>query len=435
MLLDNNQIRPARSEGKKVLTDYKKFESRLTTPIISPILEYILTRFEKLEYIVLFVTNQEPPNQNDTLYFGEIIELILEKRENIKNIKLIQIPHNPALYDEMFNYYEKKINYRTNEWEKVFISPTGGTPACNFALLFNTVKFFQEKCEILYTSEKTKKVIPLHIVTPLLNEFKKNVIKTLVRNYDYSAISDILENNNEWRIAHLLSEYARLRLYFDFDSALHISEELIKITQGKLRKFCEDLRENLDKFAQEDKKALMLELYNNAKIKAKRKEYVDFLGRIFRLQEALLRYVVEMELQIPTDVSSTEKREKYRHAIKGQIEDFLKTLKVGGKLLRYEEPNTMALLNLIKFIVEEKGQEKYRTFYEKIEKTQRLARLRDRSIMAHGFEEISEKKLEEKNYPLKEIIEDFSKILNDIDIEAGGETVFDEINNKILDNL
>ena len=435
LFLDGMQIKPSRLEGKKILDDYDKFEDRLTTPILSPLFEYILRWSKKLEYVTLFVTNQLPPNNNDTLYFGKIIKRLFEKKKNIEEIKLIEISYNPSLYDEMFEFYSKKLNYKVDEWEQVFISPAGGIPACNFALLFNAIKIFQERCEVLYPSEKTQKVIPLHIVTPLLNEFRKKVVQTLLEEYNYSAVSDVLKKNNEWKLAYLLSEYARLRLYFDFDSALRVNEELIKIANAETRKFSEQLREDLDKFVQKDKKALISELFNNARIKAERKEYVDFLGRIFRLQEALLRYVIELELNIPTNVSSSEKKDRYKEAIKGQKENFLKTQTVGGLPLKYDEPSIQVYMKLLYFLVEHMGKIVYKKFLEEITKTQKLIKLRNYSIMAHGFEGVSEKDFKKKDYSAEEIIEDFSEILKELDIEISEPTIFHRINKVIKENL
>jgi hypothetical protein len=57
----------------------------------------------------------------------------------------------------------------------------------------------------------------------------------------------------------------------------------------------------------------MVELYFNLRLKYGSGEFVDFLSRLFRLHEAMLRYIFEQETSISTDKDG---REAFCHYIR-----------------------------------------------------------------------------------------------------------------------
>jgi hypothetical protein len=58
--------------------------------------------------------------------------------------------------------------------------------------------------------------------------------------------------------------------------------------------------------------ALLRELFWNARAAYRSGRYADFLGRVYRFQEALLRYLVETLLGLPTDLAREVREETRR---------------------------------------------------------------------------------------------------------------------------
>ena len=58
----------------------------------------------------------------------------------------------------------------------------------------------------------------------------------------------------------------------------------------------------MEKIEQKDHISLIIELYYNMKIKFFRQEFVDFVGRIYRFKEAVLRYLIELNFGVSTEI-------------------------------------------------------------------------------------------------------------------------------------
>src|SRR5205823_4197299 len=100
----------------------------------------------------------------------------------------------------------------------------------------------------------------------------------------------------------LLCEYARHRLNFDFDRAQSALQPIVDLGEGlTARTAPPHLPDDLEKLVQrQDFEALIREVYFNALITYGQGRYVDFLLRLFRFHESVLRYVVERDLKLPT---------------------------------------------------------------------------------------------------------------------------------------
>lgn len=139
--------------------------------------------------------------------------------------------------------------------------------------------------------------------------------------------------------------------------------------------------------------ALIAELHHNMKIKWEQGMYVDFLGRLSRFQEAVLRMSFEHITRISTDKENGcfKAFEDYVEKTAG-LKAFL--LDEGAK--QTCEPSTLVLRKTLKYMLQQKDIDFIKTIKQFADNVEKLTELRNRTIMAHGFEGVSAEKIKEK---------------------------------------
>lgn len=322
-------------------------------PILQPAYDYIFQQDAKLKNlpIHLFVTNQYDENfkNNDTIYFGRIIKKIILESGNYKTnkVEIHEIKDYPNLYDYMFQFYKNEIKKIKDGYKKINnldVLVTGGTPACNMALLFHSITFFGNSVRSLYVSEnKGRKVEHLFSVKQLNEEFQKQNIKSYLKSYDYSAILAIgLESKNEK--LRLLSQSAMYRLSFNFEESRELIRELHVnfLDMNDLK----SIEVHLTKLSNEDFYSLIKELLLNIEVKYKTGQYVDALGRLFRLEEAILGWPIEKNLGINVS-NDTDDFAEFSDGI-DKNESLKKHL--DSKKIEYKQPNRRNMREIVCFI-------------------------------------------------------------------------------------
>lgn len=460
LLLDGKEIKPARIKGQQILTDFDNLAIKPTTPILEVAIDFILRHSSTIDRIVLIATDQpetELPRyrDNDTIAFAEIIRRLLIKRKRIKDFRIVYIRQNPSNVDDMFDFFKEILSrnkaFKIDALERCYTLTTGGVPGANTALLMQSIEHYREKSFPLYVSEKTGHIVPLRIGNQMLRSFRDETISKSLARYDYSAIVTLLSGQGDSgeRFCYDLADYAKHRLYFDTDRALGIIEDTLGRASGQDRQLCESLLKDLDPLRNGEKLALVRELFYNLRVKLIREEYVDFLGRVFRFQEDVLRYIVEKEYKVTTNLDKKEHR--YVEFIT-EIErnDSLKNYLVGtryqGKPLNYEEPTIPCLTSMIRFLtdinddgrgnrmVDDESQiEDYRKILEIFKKASNLSQLRNKSIIAHGYNGVS-KEIMKKEYGGGDITADLREVAMLIGIDDD-DSPFDLVNRQIKEML
>lgn len=417
--LNGDIVVPARTKGEKILSNFDQVKAQLEFPMITLAMEYILRHSQMINRVVLVATDQ-PKNStpkefwmNDTLYFAQIIQKFLQEKYinkgKIKEISFFYIEQNPSLVDEMFDLFGRELKnnkiFKIKDLKDCYTLTTGGIPGANNALLFQAIQNYKAKCSSLYISEATGRVIPLNIGRQLLTKYRYDLVKTHLENWNYSAAASLL---TEETLCHQITQYATHRLYFDFERALFWTEEAMK-ENPECRDFCESLREDLviltqpreqgaSKLSLDKRKALIRELYLNLEIKYKCKEYIDFLGRIFRFQEDVLRYIFEKETKHSTDLDEDTRiyLEFTKYIEENQkLRDFLNKQTYGGKPLEYSRPNMPTLMAILNFYILGRRSKNYPRIYEIFQKVNKLSSLRNKTAIAHGYESVSREKIRE----------------------------------------
>ena len=123
-----------------------------------------------------------------------------------------------------------------------------------------------------------------------LNTNQQYAISKFLHRYDYDSVIDILE---EAGIIdddlYVLMESCQYAQNFNFKDALNSLKKMSNsmLSRREIQKMITNL-ENLEKGEPDD---VLSELVENMKIQVVNQEYIDFLGRLYRLKEALFKYI------------------------------------------------------------------------------------------------------------------------------------------------
>jgi len=140
---------------------------------------------------------------------------------------------------------------------------------------------------------------------------------------------------------------------------------------------------------------LNAEVLLNAQIKWLSKQYIDFLGRIFRLQEGILRWVFEKETGFSAD--SHQYSSDFREYL-NRDPDFVEYLNehpVFGNTPVTPSLNRGTLLLFLDYITNTKVQE-YNPVLKQCNKLDHLAALRNKCALAHGNTAVNDQIISEK---------------------------------------
>jgi len=413
-------------EQSKKLFEENKFS--FDAILLEPILNYIKDNYT-LANIFLFGTEQVNIHPQDSIYIARIVKKILINKFNIEEnkIKIIQITKNPADRDEMYNFYEEFLNSINEEISITFISLTGGTPAQNEALLLNSTKKFGLKIQAVYLPQNSNNIKILKIGEKIYKNFLMREFNILKEKHQYTGAIKLAEEYQLLKNDEIEKLKAiNYKLLFDFNNAIKCLEKIKECYLGEEKLKIEKEIENLKKIQQGLTKKfefnkeyfvvnflLIKELYENMKIKWEEGAYVDFIGRLFRLEEAILRLLFEKYTQ-----TSTAK-------IKGSFSNFASWVKNNKELLDFLmiekidpnkiEPNRKILRKILEFWVKKENRTELACIFNFINKINTpegnsLAELRNKSILGHGFLGFSKDTIEK--YYKRNIFKDIDMIVN-----------------------
>jgi hypothetical protein len=439
LLADGERPKMARPDGERLWQHYE--QHTFTLPIIVPCLENLQQRHTHIERLLLFDTDQQPYGvalekdrygvvlrDKDTIWFGKLIERYLREHfahllGSITRIDLSDI--NPSMYDEAFDAYGKLLAQQYDPGvEMCYVLMAGGIPACNTALQLQAISCYGARCEPIYQPEGGKPY-PLRVGQQVQNTFRKATIIDALERQDFATAHALAVQSDTGDTTALLRliAYAHYREAFDFERAREALQQAQRAASGKLRMVVTELEHEMDDLvAREDMAVLLRELLANARITFTNGRYADFLGRVFRFQEAALRYIVETKMELPTDMS------KQKRAVNGplfqqginenaSLKMFLDGRTIDNKPLRYDIPTIPVMQALLDYLIQggtrvdgtpylsKPEQGRYTGVKKQLDRFNSLAQLRNQSIIAHGFQGVSQDRLAEEYQgdPIKDL--------------------------------
>lgn len=325
-----------RDYSAEILDEYGTYRGRITAPILEPGLRQVLDSLGpdgQIDTLLMFVTDQTDPNhrKNDTLFIGAILERRLPEifGGRIGNVECCSIPHNPSGYDEMHAFFARELRNRikSHEHARVWAAPVGGPPACTNGLILNVVGLYGDASRLIFVYENgTSRTLDLH--RTILQKYATEQAKAHLDRRDFGALGATMKSAGlghrwHWEVC----TYAERRLHFDFRGAheallaaeKQATDESARNTIARYRQSLQPMMQNVprpsslstskqteDWFAWQSRQ--IAELYFNLRHKAAREEWVDFLGRVYRLHEAGLRLMFERKENRSTDKDTKELR-------------------------------------------------------------------------------------------------------------------------------
>ncbi|MFW6104352.1 MAG: hypothetical protein ACOC6I_00765 [Candidatus Bipolaricaulota bacterium] len=227
----------------------------------------------------------------------------------------------------------------------------------------------------------------------------KQSAETLIKQKEYGAAIKLLESElipGRENLVILLN-YGRHRLYFNFDEA---RRALSKLEEG-LNFQEENEISKMFSMKVDDLRGKLIELGWSTLIKLDREEYVDFVGRLFRFQEALAEYVFQTKTGAEVDWESRSAgNQAFREAVR-KDEELVKKIRQElkddpGESLEGLKINTTVLHVCFRHFVERDGR-RWGPLWNIYKKTRRIVdNLRHYTIIAHGFQGISREKIEKE---------------------------------------
>ena len=239
-----------------------------------------------------------------------------------------------------------------------------------------------------------------------LDKSKEYVIYKFLQRYDYDAVIDVLEEVGivEGDL-YLLMESSKYAINFDFKKA---SISLKKMSSEMLSRMeIKRLVSNLENLENGEPEDILSELIENMKIQIVNEEYIDFLGRLYRLKEALFKYIFV----------STKENKKYKVNMYGYMvskKNILYTLK--KKYNIYNGNLITGVTNYINsYIKKTKRMEKVVDILNG-ERLENLIKIRHESPVGHGFKGVSKEDIEELYGNPMEVVQDLVKACELLDL-------------------
>lgn len=254
-----------------------------------------------------------------------------------------------------------------------------------------------------------------------INKSQEYAISKFLYRYDYDAVLDILEEAGIMDgDLYFLVKSCQYALNFDFSKARNSLNKMsdTTISRREIQKLITNLR-NLEIGEPED---VLSELVENMKVQVINEEYIDFLGRLYRLKEALFKYIFV----------STKEGKTYKVSMHGYMlskKNILYTLKK-----KYNIYNGNLIHGVTQYINKHLKKTKRMERIVEIlnnDRLENLIKLRNESPVGHGFKGVSKEEIERIYGNPMEVIQDLVKACELLDL---GITVnkYDNINEMVV---
>lgn len=408
---DNKSFRElnVRKFGHWLEKYFDLIKDNIEIPLIEPFLNYIEGKKHDIKKIYLIATDQKDSIKDeakehlarDTCILAEFLEnKYLKYYFNSRNkeapiIETIILKNPPNNYDSMIREFgkflkEKKIEESNNYM--VYAEITGGTPQINTSVILNCTAYYRDKITFLYKPENEKEIKSLNVARYILDSYEHESLQRLAERYDFDAIA---QNNAYSDTVRRLARCACYRMNFDFFK--YRSEVDIQFNDIPGNPILKILRDDAFNLVQQIPEAILNELYWNTVVMWQRDECANFLGRVWRIMEVSLHYALLKVVKCDWDKIDEFKNEFIIWANGNKdFKNYLNEKKKNYGLHKINKPivSNMPILHAcIDFFAENDKEGSngvdYKALSSYIKKLWVLADMRNKSIIAHGFEGVS----------------------------------------------
>lgn len=234
------------------------------------------------------------------------------------------------------------------------------------------------------------------------------VILKLIDRFDYGGALEILQENDlEESDVAIILDSCRYAINFDFHTSRYLLNQLSE--EKKKTPEMKTLKKNLERLIDGDPLTIFSELIENIEFQIVNEEYIDFLGRIYRFKEAILKYMFV-------------KRSLKKNRFSFHLEIMSKRSIMKNLRKHYKVYNTNLVFGLTSYF--KKYHQNDYAVYEVLkimnaDKMNNLIELRNSSIVGHGFVGVSVDEIYRLYGNPYNVIDDFKVCLqlNDLKVE------------------
>ncbi len=258
----------------------------------------------------------------------------------------------------------------------------------------------------------------------MINEYQEYAISKFLKRYDYNAVLEILEECGVISgDLYFLTMSCAYSINFNFDKSL---ECILKVSEKNLNKEgISNIKSNLENLKNGHPEEILSELIENIKIQIINKEYIDFLGRLYRVKESLLKYIF-----VTTKEGATKDVNMNSYSLSKK--NILYLLK---KKYNIYNSNLMHGINnyVNRYLKKDNKLEKAIKILNN-QRLENLMHLRNDSPIGHGFKGVSKEEIEEIYANPLDVMQDLVKTCELLNLEIKIDK-YDNINEFIIHML
>lgn len=358
-----------------------------------------------------------------------------------KTQKWEQVPITGELsqLDQMYDLFTEKFKisnlFNFSPSDKVYLHAQGGIDAINVALL---LKLLEVKPDVLHLHKPEHSEIsyPIKFPQKFLRNSRRQKIEIALKSYRYDIVaSEALQEE-----VKLLAEYAKSRLALNISDAKQATYKLMESDSNPAtidEYFCRKLREEIESM---DSKSLEKELFIAAMIKLLRREYADYLARIFTINDNILVPYIEEELGGRVVYSVENKHQEWLDLVgkKPDLVNYLDSILTrAGDRLNWKYPNKSAYKAIFDFYYtnEQTGEnslKKLKPVYMD-DLLKRILNLSDlRNGIMHNYKGVNLEDIEKAVGGADKLALFHEQLYEHVGIEKGSFGIYDEINAHIF---
>jgi len=286
-----------RTDGQTILKNWPLFRPIIDWPLIRPALTYLKDKEVRLDVIMLVFTDQEEAFQsglvkkrenvdNDTSHFAEIIERLIREDQYFDTAEVDHFGRYNAVTDIGVQYDEfariKEDLLYSDDVRAVYLFPQGGIDQINQALTLRLIETFRDKVIQLQAAEG-QGVQELTFPRRFINSLQKEPVKKHLNDYDFAYIDKTLYSDKT--VTHL-AQYAAKRLSLQHNQVKNHTDILLK--DDRLASLHDEFKRDINTEQQK-----LIDLYLSAKISTHQQSWLEFLHKLYTINENLFRIEAE----------------------------------------------------------------------------------------------------------------------------------------------
>ena len=413
----------------------------LEFPILEALARFPESReFERFDETLLVYTDQDSPHFSDTCHLYKLFRLWWMSKKDAdpwrnlgtKAPKGRKVKGQPHDYDYCLNFgkklawqFEREVAEKDGEL-KFYVSLTGGTPALYIGILLGFIERWKERVIPVYVPRGSSTAFPLNVSFALEREKLKRILRALVMAKSYKSSERLLEENQDLvggnqQIKELINS-GYMWLNFDFQKSASFLNRAYTDIKVENRPLAQSLMQVVNKLKDEKEsydrtKQLLMALAEIIVVNLQKGQYPCALGNMFRFHEGLMMYILYDKCGVQFEDQGKRIKKDWIDTQK-ELANFLDQYEVNGEHLSWKnrKVNRRILEAMVDFYAKEGNIEDTTVSFLKTLK--KLAELRNKTIIAHGYQGINRKMMEEK---LGKGIDEFIRELRGLAKDIGGE--------------